>query len=254
MVEYLAKKHEVAEYDFHPENLPLVKDYDWVIHLGAISSTTEKDVNKIILHNYEFSKWLYNQCRAYNVNLQYASSASIYGITNNFQEDAPPQPQSPYAWSKYLFDRWVEGLHTDNLVQGFRYFNVYGPHEDHKGDQASPVHKFTEQAKINKVVKVFENSDNYRRDFVCVKDICQIHERFFKIKESGIFNVGTGEAVSFMYVANKIAKKYKAKVETIPMPKNLKNQYQKYTCADLSKLSTLVKHDFIKVGDYIDGS
>ena len=75
LMSYLETKHEVAGYDFHPENLPLVKDYDWVIHLGAISSTTETDVDKVILHNYEFSKWLFNQCNQYNVNMQYASSA-----------------------------------------------------------------------------------------------------------------------------------------------------------------------------------
>ena len=97
MMSYLESKHEVAGYEFNPEQLPLVKDYDWVIHLGAISSTTETDVDKVILHNYEFTKWLYNQCNAYKVNMQYASSASVYGNTTHFTESGPSDPKSPYA-------------------------------------------------------------------------------------------------------------------------------------------------------------
>ena len=127
MMSYLESKHEVAGYDFNPEQLPLVKDYDWVIHLGAISSTTETDVDKVILHNYEFTKWLYNQCNAYKVNMQYASSASVYGDTRHFTESGPSDPKSPYAWSKYLFDRWVTGIQPAITFQGFRNINIENP-------------------------------------------------------------------------------------------------------------------------------
>jgi len=251
MMSYLEPNHEVSGYDFDPENLPFVKDYDWVIHLGAISSTTETDVDKVILHNYEFTKWLYNQCNHWKVNMQYASSASVYGNTNHFTEDGPSDPKSPYAWSKYLFDRWVTGIDPQITVQGFRYFNVYGPNEDHKGEQASPVSKFTKQSKSG-TIKLFENSNNYKRDFVCVSDICKIHEKMFDIEDKGVYNIGTGNAISFQEVANIIAKTYNANIEYIPMPSNLKDQYQEYTCANLTKLNKLISYKFKTVEEYIN--
>ena len=252
LMSYLETKYEVAGYDFHPENLPLVKDYDWVIHLGAISSTTETDVDKVILHNYEFSKWLFNQCNQYNVNMQYASSASVYGSTTHFKENGPSDPRSPYAWSKYLFDRWVTGIHPKIIFQGFRYFNVYGPHEEHKENQASPITKFTKQAKEEGKITIFTDSENYKRDFVCVSDICEIHEKMFDVNEKGVYNIGTGSAISFKEVADLIAQKYNAEIKYIPMPDNLKSQYQKFTCANLERLSTVVKHDFKTVKEYIN--
>jgi len=252
MMSYLESKHEVAGYDFDPENLPFVKDYDWVIHLGAISSTTESDVDKVILHNYEFTKWLFNQCNHYKVNMQYASSASVYGNTTHFTEDGPSDPKSPYAWSKYLVDRWITGMHPQITVQGFRYFNVYVPCEEHKGDQSSPISKFTSQAKENNKITLFTNSENYKRDFVCVSDICEVHEKMFNVKDSGIWNIGTGHATSFQVVADIIAKKYNADIKYVPMPENLRNQYQEYTCANLNRLSTVVKHQFKTVEEYIN--
>ena len=137
-------------------------------------------------------------------------------------------------------------------IQGFRYFNVYGPNEDHKGEQASPIHKFTEQAKVGNI-KLFENSENYKRDFVCVSDICEIHEKMLDINEKGVYNIGTGTAISFQQVAEFVAKKHSADIEYIPMPNNLKDQYQEYTCANLDSLSTLVKHKFKSVEEYVNG-
>jgi ADP-L-glycero-D-manno-heptose 6-epimerase len=218
--------------------IPDVRGYDWVIHLGANSSTTETNVEKIIDQNYDFSRWLLMQCYEHNVNFQFASSASIYGLGTNFSEDAPVQPMSPYAWSKWLFERFAMKISKDwNIfVQGFRYFNVYGPHEDHKGDQASPYYKFEKQAKETGVIKLFEDSDKYLRDFVPVERIIEVHQRFWGVSESGVWNVGTGRPTSFESVARMIADKYDAKVEYIPMPDNVKKQYQTYTCADLTRL------------------
>jgi ADP-L-glycero-D-manno-heptose 6-epimerase len=122
------------------------------------------------------------------------------------------------------------------VVQGFRYFNVYGPNEDHKGDQASPYHKFEKQAKELGIIKLFENSNNYYRDFVHVDNLIDVHKKFLNVKESGIWNIGTGKPKSFQQVAEEIAEKYKAKIEYIPMPDTVKNQYQTYTCANLDKL------------------
>ena len=250
---YLASKgHDVEGFEYIPNVVPDVEGYDWVIHLGAISSTTERDVNKILEQNFEFSMRLLSLCEMQGTNFQYASSASVYGPLTDFREDAPVSPQSPYAWSKYLFDRAVQrGGEFSIKVQGFRYFNVYGYYEDHKGDQASPIHKFTRQARENGRIKVFENSEKFHRDFVCVEDICQIHEKFFDVDETGLWNVGTGETHSFREIANAIAEKEGADIIEIPMPEDLKPQYQKYTCADLTKLNKVTKMKWIDAIDWI---
>ena len=132
-------------------------------------------------------------------------------------------------------------------MQGFRYFNVYGPGEDHKGNQASPYHQFTQQAKNNGVIKLFENCDQYLRDFVHVNRIIDIHEKFLSVKNSGVWNIGTGTAKSFLAVANEVIQKYPARIEYIPMPEILKQSYQTYTCADLTYLhETLNENDICK--------
>lgn len=228
------------------ENLDtkVFKKLDWVIHLGAISSTTETNVEKVYNQNVEFTLTLALLCRQYNVNLQYASSASVYGLNTNFVEDSPKSPQSPYAWSKFIVDKFMENTSLKksggNLVQGFRYFNVYGPHEDHKGDQASPYHKFEIQARETGVIKLFEGSENFKRDFIHVDVVCNVHKVMLNKEVSGIFNVGMGDTKSFLEVAEEIASKYDAKINFIPMPENIKKQYQTYTCADMTKLNEVL--------------
>jgi len=229
--------HELSFYEWG-DALPDVRDLDWVVHLGAISATTEKNVERVMSQNYEFSQWLLHECIDAKVNFQYSSSASVYGLSDQFHEDSPKHPLSPYAWSKFLFDRYVEQLkNTGIAIQGFRYFNVYGPHEDHKGSQASPYFQFEQQAIKTGTIKLFNGSDKFLRDFVPVKVVCDVHRTFFDVSESGIWNVGTGRAISFESVAKTIADKYNARIEYILMPDNIKNQYQTYTCADLTRLS-----------------
>lgn len=235
MAKALKDEHELSFYEWG-DPPPDFDGLDWCIHLGAISSTNEKDVAKVMRQNHDFSCIVLLSCLENNVNLQYASSASIYGLGDNFKEDAPPKPASPYAWSKYLFDRSVLTQNFKDIrVQGFRYFNVYGPHEDHK-DQPSPHHKFTQQAKETGVIKLFEGSENYLRDFVPVETVIDVHKKFLNVDESGVWNVGTGRATSFESVARMVADQFDAKVEYIPMPEDIKAQYQKYTCADVTKL------------------
>ena len=240
MMEALSSEHEVDGLEWN-DALPNLLGYDWVIHLGAITSTTEHDVEKVMEYNYDFSRYLLIECEKAGVNLQYASSASVYGTYREFKEDSLKFPKSPYAWSKYLFDRFFEkfaeqGRWNKIKVQGFRYFNVYGPYEDHKGEQASPFHKFTTQAKETGVIKLFEGSDRFFRDFIHVNDVVDIHKKFLKINKSGIFNVGTGKPRSFEDVAKEIAAQHNATIEYVPMLDNLKNQYQEFTCADLTHL------------------
>lgn len=241
MIKVLKDEHTLSFYEAG-DDIPNIKGLDWVIHLGAITSTTETNVELVMQHNYDFSRWIATQCRDNGVNFQYSSSASVYGLKNSFNESDPSDPRSPYAWSKFLFDRYIAHLAGSwtILVQGFRYFNVYGPHEDHKGDQASPYHKFEKQAKETGVIKLFEGSENYLRDFVPVERVCDIHKQFLNIKETGIWNVGLGRATSFESVARMIAEKYDATIEYIPMPDNMKNQYQTYTCADIDLLKRYI--------------
>jgi len=219
------------------EPLPNITDFEWVIHMGAISSTIERDVNKVMTQNYDFSCHLLDMCLSRGVNFQYSSSASVYGLISDFNEDSPVDPKTPYAWSKYMFERYATkayGYAKDNniKIQGFRYFNVYGPGEEHKGNQASPFQQFRKQKEQNGVIKVFEKSDQYLRDFVPVETVCQTHIDFFNVPESGIWNVGTGKPMSFLDVA----KTFGAEITEIPMPDILKDSYQKYTCADMTKL------------------
>ena len=252
----IGKGHVVEGWEFMENAVPDPSAYDWVIHLGAISDTTFTDVEQIMSNNFENSMRLLQACDTMGTNFQYASSASVYGPTTHFTEDGPLLPQSPYAWSKYLLDRFVNQHINDFnvIVQGFRYFNVYGAYETHKGNQASPYTKFTKQAKEDKIITVFENSEDYKRDFVCVDDVCNVHEKMFSVDKSGIWNIGTGSPESFEVVARTIAEKYGADIKYIPMPDNLKGQYQKYTCADLTKLNSVIDHKWIDIKDYINGS
>ena len=248
------KGHEVEGWEYIENSWPDPAKYDRVIHCGAISSTTERDVEKVLKQNYEFTMKLIELCDMMGTSLQYSSSASVYGPgEDGFRENSKCYPQSAYAWSKYMVDRFV-GNHLNDFminIQGFRYFNVYGNHEDHKGEQASPVTKFTKQAKEDGEIKLFVGSENYLRDFISVQDICLVHEKMLETDTSGIFNLGTGGTTSFKEIANVIAKKYDAVVKEIPMPAKLKGQYQEYTCADMEKLSKVCPHQYIRVQDWI---
>jgi len=224
--------HDLSFYEWG-ETFPNLKGLDWVIHCGAISSTTEQDIDKIKKQNFEFSCWLLQQCIQYSVNLQYSSSASVYGLNKEFKETSPVDPRTPYAWSKYLFEQIALNTKAPILVQGFRYFNVYGSGEGHKGKQASPYTQFKQQAQKNGVITVFDT--NACRDFICVNDVVTTQIKFLNINQNGIWNIGTGTTRSFISIAQDIAKEYDAKIKIVPLPKVLEQSYQTYTCADMSK-------------------
>lgn len=235
-----------------------VKGFEWgdnlnldnistVIHLGAISSTTEKDVNKILTQNYDFSVNLINECIKRNINLQYASSASVYGHGQIFNEEAQVDPKTPYAWSKYLIERYATSKIREGVnirIQGFRYFNVWGDSGEEHKDQPSPYTKFRMQAEKQGHIELFEGSENYKRDFINVNNIILLHEKFLKVPLSGIWNFGTGKPKSFYEVAKEVASKYSCKIKYIPMPHILKDSYQSYTCADMTKTNKdLLKYE-----------
>lgn len=210
-------------------------------HFGAISDTTERDINKIHNYNVDFSIKLFEKAIHYQIPVKYASSGSVYG-NSNYKRLI--NPLNYYAMSKAIIDKYVEdNMQYFSKIQGYRFFNVYGKHEDHKGDQSSPVHKFSKQAKETGVIKIFDNSDYAMRDFIWVEDALDC---MFEDKPSGIYDVGTGVARSFQRVAEIIADKYNAKIEYIPFPDHLKGKYQNFTCS-LNHFD----HKFISIEEYV---
>ena len=196
-----------------------------IIHQGAISSTTCTDIELLINTNVAFTEWLFKQAIKYKIPVKYASSASVYGNTSD-----TINPLNYYAITKVITDYWVQdNMDRFELVQGFRYFNVYGKGEDHKGDQASPVSKFTKQVKDTGALKLFEGSDKFLRDFICVDDIVDIVLN--NDKPSGIYDLGTSNPTSFQEVGELVAEKYNGIIKYIPFPEHLKGKYQTYTCA-----------------------
>ena len=227
----LPSEYTVVGFDWADE-FPNVEEYDWVIHLGAISATTETNVEKIMKQNYDFSVALFDDCAFYGTNIQYASSAQYYGLGKNFAEDAPPDPRSPYAWSKYLFERYVKQNPAENIiVQGFRYFNVFGPGEENKGNQASPYTKFRKQKEELGYITLFEPAGKYKRDFIHVDDVVNYHLKFLNVKESGVWNIGSGQTKTFLEIAQSIG----GDIREVPIPDNIRPFYQEWTCADMTK-------------------
>lgn len=197
------------------------EDVDEIIHMGAISSTTETDLNKLHHYNVDLTLKLFEKAIEYQIPVKYASSASVYG---NYT-DGTINPLNYYAITKVQIDYWVlDNIKKFSHIQGFRFFNVYGDGEEHKGDQRSPISKFTEQAKMTGQIKIFEGSENAFRDFICVDDVVDIV--CDNASESGIYDLGSNRSYSFRDIAEIIAKKYGAEIIEIPFPAHLKNKYQ----------------------------
>lgn len=217
-----------------------------IFHLGACSNTMETDGHYMMQNNYEYSKILLHYCIERGIPFIYASSAAVYGAGKIFKEERQYEaPLNIYGFSKFQFDQYVRSLSANakNQIVGLRYFNVYGPRENHKGSMASVAFHFNNQIKKDGVLKLFEGSDGYgpgeqRRDFVYVDDVVAVNLWFWDHPDkSGIFNVGTGNSESFQDVANAVIKSNKkGNIEYIPFPENLKKSYQSFTQADLTQL------------------
>ncbi len=219
---------------------------DAVFHEGACSATTEWDGKYMMLNNYEYSKELLHYCLEREIPFLYASSAATYGDTDTFVEEKKYEGAlNVYGYSKQQFDNYVRRLWADaekhgerlSQITGFRYFNVYGPREDHKGSMASVAFHLNNQMNAGENPKLFAGSEHFRRDFVYVGDVCKVNLWFMQNGVSGIFNCGTGSAESFQEVAKAVIKHHgEGEIETIPFPEHLKGAYQEYTQADLTKL------------------
>jgi ADP-L-glycero-D-manno-heptose 6-epimerase len=235
---------------------------DAVLHQGACSDTMEHDGRYMMDNNYRYSLELLDFCLDQEVPYLYASSASVYGGGRVFRESRECEaPLNVYGYSKFLFDQVVRRrlARTDfsSQVAGFRYFNVYGPREQHKGRMASVAFHHFNQYRADGKVKLFEGYGGYergeqRRDFVFVGDVVKVNMAFLEERISGIYNLGTGRAQSFNELAVATVNACRAlegkaaqsleqlvtagTIEYIPFPEALKGKYQSFTQADISLL------------------
>ncbi len=221
-----------------------------VIHMGACSSTTEKNADYLMNNNYQYSKDLVLYCVRKGIRFIYASSAATYGDGSNGYNDSESEleklrPLNMYGYSKHIFDLWLKRNGLLEKVVGLKYFNVYGPNEYHKGDMRSVVHKAFEQIKETGKVKLFKSyhpdykDGEQKRDFIYVKDAVDITLYFLQHHNiNGIFNVGTGKAQTWIELVTAIfnALEKPVQIEFIDMPDEIKNKYQYFTQANLNKL------------------
>jgi ADP-L-glycero-D-manno-heptose 6-epimerase len=220
-----------------------------IFHEGACSATTEWDGRYMMDNNYEYSKELLHYCMENNAAYLYASSASVYGGGRVFSESREHEaPLNVYGYSKYLFDQYVRRIlpHAGCQIAGFRYFNVYGPREQHKGGMASVAYHLRQQLEAGENPRLFEGCDGYgdgeqRRDFIYINDVIDVNLWFLDNPDkSGIVNLGTGRCQSFKDVANAVIAWYgRGEIEYIPFPDHLRGRYQSFTEADMSALRGL---------------
>ncbi len=243
---------------------------DAVIHLGACSATTEPDATYLINNNFEYSRKLALAALSNDARFIYASSAATYGDgENGFADDEEQlpllRPMNMYGYSKQLFDLWALRQGLLKKIVGIKYFNVYGPNEQHKGEMRSLVLKAYEQIGATGTLKLFKShrqeygDGEQLRDFVYVKDAAAMTLHFLKShRTGGIFNVGGGTTVSWNRLAKAVfdAMDKPVSIEYIDMPESIRNTYQYRTCADTSKIRAAGYTDAVSsveeaVGDYI---
>lgn len=217
-----------------------------IFHQGACSDTMEYDGRYMMDNNFTYSKELLHFALEGNIPFIYASSAAVYGASTTFTEHPDFEaPLNVYGYSKLLFDRYVERLRPQikSTVAGLRYFNVYGPRENHKGRMASMVYQLYQQLLATGMVQLFEGSGGYdhgeqRRDFISVGDVVRVNLFLAKQKRrQGVFNVGTGQSRSFNDIARHLcACVGSGTIHYKPMPETLAKKYQNFTEADISRL------------------
>ena len=196
-----------------------LKDFECVLHIGANANTLETDWSGIYYTNVVSTRRWHDLCRDNGVPFIFTSSAAIYGNGEG--------PINQYAFSKLVSEQEI----THGLI--LRLFNVYGPNERHKGRMASTVYHWYNQLQKESAIKVFENSEQYQRDFIYVEDVARVILHFIKNYQPGIYDVGTGIATDFLSVSKLITDE----IQLIAMPEDLKAQYQTYTKANTAPLT-----------------
>jgi ADP-L-glycero-D-manno-heptose 6-epimerase len=246
----IADYMDVSEFRgwFEAERDPFRK-IERVYHLGACSTTTEWDGRMMLDLNYAYSRDLISYCIKRTIPIVYASSAAIYGGSTTFSEAVENEkPINVYAFSKRLLDGFVrrQVSSTTSQVVGLRYFNVYGPREQHKGSMASVAYHLNAQMLESDTVKLFDGSGGFaageqRRDFIYVDDTVSTTLWFADNPQvSGIFNCGTGRAESFNQVATAVLDWHgRGSIEYIEFPDRLRTAYQSFTQADLTALRSV---------------
>lgn len=250
-------EHFIAPEDLLSTLPELSGKIEAIIHMGAISATTETDGDLVVRSNFELSRSLWNWCAAENIPFVYASSAATYGdgelgfVDGNLLENTTRlRPLNLYGWSKQAFDVWAlsqieKGRAAPPQWAGLRFFNVYGPRESHKGSMMSIVCRNYAACAAGQPVKLFKShkpsveDGEQLRDFIHVEDCVNVVDFLLENRDrSGIFNVGTGQARSFrdLIVATYQACGHVENIEYVPMPEELRNRYQYFTQADVSHL------------------
>jgi ADP-L-glycero-D-manno-heptose 6-epimerase len=257
-------KYEIADYLDQAELLSALENLsgsvEAILHQGACSDTTETDGQFVMSTNYSYSKQLLEWCQDEEIAFLYASSAAVYGDSQEFREERRcERPLNLYAYSKFLFDRVVRQMLNARTAQvaGLRYFNVYGPNEQHKvygSDMRSVAYQAFHQFKAEGKVKLFVGSGGYadgeqRRDFIHVDDVAAVNMWLLERRDvSGIFNCGTGRAQTFNDVATAVINTINATqastqelvgqglITYVPFPHKLVGKYQSFTQADMSRL------------------
>ena len=231
----------------------LSKKIETIYHMGACSSTTESDMNYLKANNVDYSISLAKWAAANNARFIYASSAATYGAGEfGFSDDIflipELKPLNKYGLSKQMFDMWVIENNLLNKFVGLKYFNVFGPNENHKGEMRSVVNKSYEQIKKTGKMGLFKSynpeykNGGQKRDFIYIKDAVEMTTFFDTFNpgfnQSGIFNIGSGKAITWNDLAKAIFKAMSLEpcIEYIEMPENLKEQYQYFSEADITKL------------------
>lgn len=229
--------------EYFLECIDSYKNIEMIFHEGAISATTETDVHKLFKQNTNFTWKLIYHCRDNDIPLQYASSASVYGnptVVEWHNTNKEMAPLNQYARTKMQIDHVanlvIGSTKPPKLLQGMRYFNVYGPNEDHKEGQSSPYHTFKKQLETTGKIKLFEGSKGFYRDFISVEELIEKKLYCLENKPSGIYDVGTSKPKSFYNVALEVGGSDEV-IEWIPMPDNLKEHYQKYSYANMDWIS-----------------
>lgn len=219
-----------------------------IIHLGACSDTLETDGDFLMENNFRYTQKLAEVALKNDIRFIYASSAATYGDGSLGFSDSVDlldelRPLNLYGFSKHLFDLWAKQLGILDRIVGLKYFNVFGPNENHKGHMASMVYKMLPKVKEEGVVHLFKSSDpdqfadgDQCRDFIYVKDAARMTCDFLFNNNSGIFNIGRGEPTTWNQLASALfqATGREKNIKYIEMPQELKKQYQNYTCADMT--------------------
>lgn len=227
------------------------EEAEFIFHIGARTDTAEFDKELLWKLNTDYTKEIWNRCVAYQIPLIYASSAATYGLgEEGFEDDENTmhklQPLNPYGESKLSFDLWALKQEQKPLFwAGFKFFNVYGPREEHKGRMASVVFHATRQIKATGQMKLFRSHNpeykdgEQKRDFVYVKDVCDVMYWFMHHrKNSGIYNLGSGKARTFLELTRAVFHDLdqEEKISFIDTPEDIRDKYQYFTEADMRKL------------------